>query len=143
MVFTGVLASVAHSVTQPVANTRQMVADSGLYPIMYYTACYNLILKIVIKKLENDLHVTKICRYFAPALMKETLLISKVLKTSFSRKNFQKHLEISRKQSTFAPASMKSKTSRKREFLRRFDQREKTSKKIWKFRENHLPLHPL
>lgn len=59
------------------------------------------------RKIENNLHVTKICRYFAPALMKEILLKSKVLKKSFSKKIFQKDLEVIEKPLTFAPASMK------------------------------------
>ena len=59
------------------------------------------------RKIENNLHVTKICRYFAPALMKEILLKSKVLKKSFSKKIFQKDLEVVEKRLTFAPASMK------------------------------------
>ena len=42
------------------------------------------------EKIENDLDVTKICRYFAAALMKDTLLKSKVLKKSFSKKSFKK-----------------------------------------------------
>ena len=59
------------------------------------------------EKIENNLDVTKICRYFAAALMKEILLKSKVLKKSFSKKIFQKDLEVIEKPLTFAPASMK------------------------------------
>ena len=59
------------------------------------------------EKIENNLDVTKICRYFAAALMKDTLLKSKVLKKSFSKKIFQKDLEVVEKRLTFAPVSMK------------------------------------
>ena len=48
------------------------------------------------EKIENDLDVTKICRYFAAALMKDTLLKSKVLKKSFSKKSFKKIWKLSK-----------------------------------------------
>lgn len=48
------------------------------------------------EKIENNLDVTKICRYFAAALMKEILLKSKGLKKSFSKKSFKKIWKLSK-----------------------------------------------
>ena len=93
------------------------------------------------EKIENNLHVTKICRYFAPALMKEILLKSKVLKKSFSKKNLSKRFGSYRKTSYLCTRFDEDNTSRMREFLGRFDDEKKSFKNIWRFEKLALTLH--
>ena len=82
------------------------------------------------EKIENNLHVTKICRYFAPALMKEILLKSKVLKKSFSKKNLSKRFGSCRKTPYLCTRFDEDNTSRMRKFLGRFDDEKNLSKRF-------------
>ena len=96
--------------------------------------------KFVLKNVQNDLHITKISLYFAPALMNDILLTSKVLKMSFSKKTFQNIWIIRKDGLSLHPLRWRKDASARRKFLRRSWKRKK-SKKIWKFEKLALPLH--
>lgn len=54
----------------PIADCRVRMQKPVVRAIFYDSKCYTFGLKKSAKKFENNLHVTKICRYFAPASMR-------------------------------------------------------------------------
>ena len=125
----------------PIADCRVRMQKPVVRAIFYDSKCYTFGLKKSAKKFENNLHVTKICRYFAPASMRGTPLWGARFLRKVFRENLEKRFGSCRKTAYFCARFDEVHASRTRKFLRRSDK--KSWKKIWKLSKNLLPLHPL